>query len=455
MTNETILERYIAKFPKSKAMFERALQNQPRGVSHDAWFLDPFPVYMHGAEGSRMWDVDGHEYIDYFGGHGALMLGHAHPSLVEAVNAQIKKGTHYGASHDLQVEWAEIIKKLIPSAERVEFTNSGTEANMLAMRLSRAFTGREKIIRFRGHFAGFADHVMVGVYPPWDVPGTRGLLSSDVENTLVIPINDEKALEHGLHNRDIALVMVEAAGAFTGITGIAPDFYQVMRKLTSDFGTLLHFDEVVTGFRYSPGGIQALMGVTPDLTSLGKIITGGMPGAGAIVGRADILDLFSFKDEHWNRYKRVAHSGTFNGNPLCASTGIATLKILADGKPQQHAAEMAQTLRDQMQAAISNRDLSGCVFGDSSVYHIYLGACDIRDQCRRRICLNDAKTISVPVGHLLAMNLMLNGVHGPARGYDGLVSAVHDEKDIQLTVQALEASLDALIKEGMIAQKPD
>jgi glutamate-1-semialdehyde 2,1-aminomutase len=271
-----------------------------------------------------------------------------------------------------------------------------------------------------------------------------------LEKTLVVPINDERALERALQNRDIALVMVEAAGAFTGVTGIAPDFYHVMRKLTSDAGTLLHFDEVVTGFRYSPGGVQAVMGVTPDLTSLGKIITGGMPGAGAIVGRADILDLFSFKDEHWNRYNRVAHSGTFNGNPLCASTGIATLKILADGKPQQHAAEMAQTLRDRMQAAISKRDLSGCVFGDSSVYHIYLGTCEIRDRCNRRICLNDAKTISVPLGHLLAMNFMLNGVHGPARGYDGLVSTVHDKSDIQITLQAFEASLDALINERTI-----
>ncbi|MBW1802055.1 MAG: aminotransferase class III-fold pyridoxal phosphate-dependent enzyme, partial [Deltaproteobacteria bacterium] len=150
MTNASTLERYTARFPKSKAMFERALHNQTRGVSHDAWYLDPFPVYMHGAKGSRMWDVDGYEYIDYFGGHGALMLGHAHPSLVAAVNGQITKGTHYGASHDLQVEWAEIVKKLVPCAERVEFTNSGTEANMLAMRLARAFTGREKIVRFRG-----------------------------------------------------------------------------------------------------------------------------------------------------------------------------------------------------------------------------------------------------------------------------------------------------------------
>ena len=441
---------YTKRFPKSRALFDRARGIHPRGVTHDGWFMLPFPIYIKRAKGSHKWDVDGYEYVDYFGGHGALMLGHAHPSLVEAVNRQSQIGTHFGGCHELQLEWAELIKELVPSAERVEFTNSGTEANMLAMRLARAFTGRNKIVKFRGHFAGFADHVMVGFAPPWDVPTSSGLLSSDTENTVVIPINDENALEKALSKRDVAMLMVEAAGAFSGATGIMPSFYQVMRDLASEYDTLLHFDEIVTGFRFSPGGVQAEKHIKPDLTSLGKILTGGMPGAGAIVGRTDVMEMLLFKDDNWNRFKRVSHTGTFNGNPLCAAAGIATLKILRSGDPQKRASDIAQRLREQLQEAIVDRGISGCVYGDSSTFHIYLSDCELRDECDRSVCVNEDKERSLPLGRLLAINTTLNGVHFTSRGYDGFVSAVHTETDIDKTVDAFGASFDTLIKEGLL-----
>ena len=240
---------YEKRFPKSKALFDQASGKLSRGVTHDAWFMRPFPLYIDHSQGSHKWDADGYEYVDYIGGHGALLLGHGHPSLVEAVNRQIHIGAHFGACHALQLEWAGLIQKLVPSAERVEFTNSGTEANILAMRLARAFTGRQKIVRFRSHFAGFADHVMVGIVPPWNIPSSSGLLSFDVENTVVIPANDEAMLEQVLSSRDVALVMVEGAGAFSGVIGITSAFYKTMRELTTQYGTLLHFDEIVTGFR--------------------------------------------------------------------------------------------------------------------------------------------------------------------------------------------------------------
>lgn len=450
MANQSTEELYIKRFPKSRALFEKACGILPRGVTHDAWFMLPFPIYISRAQGSHKWDVDGYEYIDYFGGHGALMLGHGHPSLIEAVNRQIQIGTHFGACHALQLEWAEMIKELVPSAELVEFTNSGTEANMLAMRLARAFTGRDKIVRFRGHFAGFADHVMVGFAPPWDVPMSSGLLSFDIENTLVIPANDKVALEKVLSEGDVAMLMVEAAGAFSGVTGIASDFYQTMRDLTKKYDTLLHFDEIVTGFRFSPGGVQATKGIKPDLTSLGKILTGGMPGAGAIVGRANVMEMLLFKDDSWNRFKRVSHTGTFNGNPLCAAAGIATLKIVSSGEPQKRASELAQMLRQRLQTAIIDRGVTGCVYGDSSTYHIYLGHCDLRENCDRSVCLFEEKERPLPLGRLLAMNATLNGVHLTNRGYDGFVSAVHTESDIEMTIQAFGKSIDALIEEGLL-----
>jgi glutamate-1-semialdehyde 2,1-aminomutase len=326
-------QRYEAKFPKSKALFERAQKVQPRGVSHDQWYASPFPIYMTRAKGSHLWDVDGNEYIDYYGGHGGKMLGHAHPAVVEAVQKQIEMGIQYGAGCDLAVEWAELIQKLVHSAERIEFMNSGTEAIMYGIRLARAFTKRSKVVRFQFHFAGAYDAITVGYKKPFDVPVSAGILPSAVQDTVVIPMNNEEALEDALKKRDVAVVITEAAGSSSGVIGIKPSFYKTMRELTTKYGTMLFFDEIVTGFRYSPGGVQAAVGVTPDLTSLGKGITGVMPGAGAIVGRKDIMDLFLFKDENWNRYDRVSHSGTFNANPLCAASGIAYLKIIATGEP--------------------------------------------------------------------------------------------------------------------------
>jgi glutamate-1-semialdehyde 2,1-aminomutase len=412
--------------------------------------MSPFPIYINRAQGSHKWDVDGYEYIDFFGGHGALMLGHAHPSLVEAVSRQVQIGTHFGACNALQLEWAALIKELVPSAERVEFTNSGTEANMLALRLARAFTGRNKIVRFRGHFAGSADHVMVGFAPPWDVPTSSGLLSFDIENTVIIPINDEDALEKALSKRDVAMLMVEAAGAFSGVTGIASSFYQTMRDLTDKYDTLLHFDEVVTGFRFSPGGVQAAIGIKPDLTSLGKILTGGMPGAGAIVGRTDVMEMLLFKDDHWNRFKRVSHTGTFNGNPLCAAAGIETLKILKSGDPQKQASVLAQMLRERLEAAFVDRGVPACVYGDSSTYHIYIGDCGLRDNCDRSVCLNEDKERPMSLGRLFALNATLHGVHLTNRGYDGFVSSVHTEADIDQTIHAFSKSLDTLVEEGAL-----
>ncbi len=450
MKNQSSTERYIAMFPKSKALHEKAAGTFSRGFPHDSWFSLPFPIYIASGKGSHEWDVDGYEYIDYFGGHGALILGHAHPSVVEAVSQQIKRGTQYGACNELAVEWAELIKKLIPCAERVEFTSSGTEANMLAIRLARAFTGRSKVVKFRGHFGGWVDSLYIGLKEPWDFPASSGLLPGVVENTVVIPCNNERVLEDALRNRDAAILVVEAAGAFTGAIGIAPSFYQVMRDLTKTYGTLLHFDEVVTGFRFSPGGVQAARGIVPDLTTLGKCVTGGIPGAGAVVGRADVMEMLLFKDEHWNRYKRVAHEGTFNANPLCAASGIATLNILATGEPQKKADKKTAILRESMQQVMDKRGIVGCVYGDFSVFHIYFGNCEMRDKCDKSVCLNGNKIWPVEIGRALAMNLTLNGVHVSASGAKGLMSAVHTQEDIDKTIKAFDISLSTMVKENIL-----
>lgn len=451
MANQNSVDRYIAQFPKSRALHEKAKGIFRNGVTHDVRYVKPFPVYMTHGKGSHKWDVDGYEYIDYFGGHGALMLGHAHPSLVKAVTEQIVKGTQWAACHEMEIEWAELVRKLVPSAERVEFTSSGTEANMMAIRLARAFTGRNKIARFRGQMGGWYDALMVGGKPPWNVPDTAGLLPAVVENTVAIPVNEEKALEDALSKRDIAVLVCEPMGAYSGITGIKPTFYKVMRGLTRKYGTLLFFDEVVSGFRYSPGGVQAAKGVVPDLTSLGKNLTGGMPGAGAVVGRADIMDLLSFKDNDWNMKKRVSHAGTFNGNPLCAAAGIATLKILATGEPQRQANETAALLRDGMAKVMKARGIAeSCAYSDGGILHLYLGSCDMRLKCDAVTCLNAAKVRTEALSESLNINLTLNGIHTGNRAMDFYVSAVHSKEDVERTVAAFDASLATMKEEGKL-----
>lgn len=451
MSTSTIAE-YEKRFPKSKALYERAQRVVVRGVSHDQWHARPFPLYMTRAAGASVWDVDGNRYIDYYGGHGGQVLGHAHPAVVAAVQSQVADGVQYGAGCPQAVEWAEAIQRLVPSAERVEFVNSGTEAILYGVRLARAFTGRARVVRFQYHFGGAYDAVAVGNKKPFDVPVSAGVLPGAVQDTVVIPMNDAAALENTLRHRDAAVVVLEAAGSSSGVVGIDPTYYEVLRETTAKHGTLLFFDEVVTGFRYAPGGVQAAVGVTPDLTALGKGVSGVVPGAGAIVGRAEVMALLELGDERWNRYGRVTHSGTFNANPLCAAAGIAYLDLIATGGPTAAANRGARRLCEGFQAAMGTRGIEGCAWDAGfSTVHVYFGPCARRGTCDRRVCLNAEKTREPALGQALFMNLALNGVKTPTRGYDLFVSAVHTADDLEQTVDAFGRALDALGDEGLLA----
>jgi len=371
--------------------------------------------------------------------------------VVRAAQEQLEKGVQLGTCCDLMMDWAGIIQRLVPSAERIEFMNSGTEAIMYGVRLARAHTGRKKIIRFQFHFAGAYDAVTVGYKKPFQVSVSGGVLPSAVEDTIVLPMNEEAALEEALRNRDVAVVMVEAAGASSGVVGIEPSFYQTMRELTEKYGTLLLFDEIVTGFRYSPGGVQAAVGVTPDLTTLGKGITGVMPGAGAIVGKKKVMEMFLFQDEDWNRYRRVSHFGTFNANPLCAASGIAYLGIIATGQPTRDANRSARNLRDGMQGKLDEREIPGCIYDSNfSVVHVYLGKCDLQGQCDRGVCVNAEKERPTEVGEALYRNFALQGVKTAVRGFDLFLSAVHSKEDLARTIRAFGNSLDTMIAEKVL-----
>ncbi len=425
---ETLTERYRKTLPGSWSRWERASRVIPGGITHDGRHLTPFPLYVARAQGPRKWDVDGREYVDYWMGHGALFLGHAHPTLVEAVKNQISKGTHYGACHELEVEWAEWITRLVPSAEMVRFTMSGTEATHLAIRIARAATGRPKLVKFTGHFHGWADGVATAVNPPYDIPMSAGIPGGVLSEVLVSPANDIGALEKLAASRsDVGAVILEPSGASAGTEPIDHGFLKDVRQLTKDRNIILIFDEVITGFRYAPGGAQEYYGITPDMTTLAKIVAGGLPGA-AVCGRRDLLSLMKFgPDGQWNRTERVAQNGTYNSNPLSAAAGIAMLSQIADGKYHEQANKKGAELRAALNDVFKKAGAPCVAYGDVSVCHISL----------------DGKVGEKPkdpgLVHKWRCAMILHGVD--MSGSHGWLSAVHGDRELEDTVKAVRAGV--------------
>lgn len=300
-------------------------------------------------------------------GHGALMLGHAHTAVTAAVNQQVMRGSHYGGCHELEVQWAELIQQMVPSAKRVRFAGTGTEATHLAIRIARAYTGRERLLKFDGHFHGWHDGVSVAVSPPFTNTMSAGIPRSVLADTLTCKSNDIDAVAMHLARGDVACVILEPSGGGSTTTPTVPGFLQKLRDLTRQHGTLLIFDEVISGFRYAPGGYQELVGVTPDITTLAKICAGGMPGA-AVVGAVNVMDIM--RPGTKNTKGRVAQNGTFNANPISAAAAITTLQLLADGAPQKHAAAMAAMLRSGVDDAMRHVGVPGTCYGESSLFNV-------------------------------------------------------------------------------------
>jgi glutamate-1-semialdehyde 2,1-aminomutase len=434
----TIHEEYRAKHPQSAALAERARRAIPGGITHDIRHLPPFPVYIERAAGARKWDVDGHEYLDYWMGHGALFLGHGHPAVVKAVQAQMARGTHLGASHALEVRWAELVNQLVPCAELTRFTMSGTEATHLALRLARAWTGRPRVVKLAGHFHGWHDGVVAAVNPPYEVPLSAGVPAATLDQVVICPPNDIKAVEIALQRGDVAAVILEPAGGQAGTTPTIPGYLQELRTLTTRQGVVLIFDEVITGFRYAPGGAQAYFGVTPDLTTLAKIVAGGLPG-GAVCGARAIMSLLTHRgDPDWDRSQRVAHAGTFNANPLSAAAAIATLEQCADAGLQVRANKAGDELRRGLGEALRQAGAPGTVYGEASIYHVsFEGKPGLAGHDRPR---------RAALYHLLRCALLNHGVDCSMN--HGWISAVHTAGDLERTVAAYERAFRAMAAEG-------
>jgi glutamate-1-semialdehyde 2,1-aminomutase len=443
VAEKSLTERYEAEFSASRKLHEQAKGLFPNGVTHDLRHLEPFPVYVDRAEGAYKWDVDGHRLIDYWAGHGALLLGHGHPAVVEAVRRQMGRSTHPGACHELEIEWGQLVRRLIPSAERMRFTSSGTEATLMALRLARMFTGRPRVLKFSGHFHGWHDFVIPEADPPYDGSAVPGVPTEVQANTVAIPSNDPAAVERALESDpQIGSVILEPTGGHFGQVPIRGDFLRALREITTKHQRLLIFDEVITGFRVSPGGAQAHYGVTPDLTPLAKILAGGLPG-GCVAGRADILAGIEIRPGK----PKMKHPGTFNANPLSAAAGIATLEIVATGDPCRKANEIAKQLRQRLNALFAERGVDWACYGEFSGFRILPGYQGPRPANDEFVPYGGAlDKLDAPRNPRLAQafrrGMLLNGVDLP--GLSGMTTAAHTDADVEHTVTAVGATLDAL-----------
>ena len=436
----TIEAQYRALHPRSAALYEQALTHFPSGVTHDGRWMEPFPIAVDHAAGAYKWDVDGNRLIDYWQGHGALLLGHSHPAVVAAVQAQVARGTHYGANHALEIAWAEAVKACFPHVEQLRFTSSGTEATMLALRLARAFTRKPVVIRFAGHFHGWHD-LLAPDAPDAVLPGMLAQLATGL---LVLSASLD-VLEQPLAARDdIAAVVLEPSGASYGTQPMPDSFLRDVRALTTDRNLLLICDEVVTGFRVAPGGVQQRAGVTADLTAFAKILAGGLPG-GAVGRRAAILRHLAFGDDAWNAEHKITHQGTYNANPLSAAAGIAALGIVRTGEPQQTATARAAQLRAGINDLFRQRKLDGyAAYGDASIVHLMLGSATpfASGALPSDLPLAELKRGGDPVvARRFRMALLNHGVD-LMRGKSAFVSAAHTEQDIAATIAAVAAALD-------------
>jgi glutamate-1-semialdehyde 2,1-aminomutase len=395
----SIRERYLERTPGSRALFERALQSLPGGSTRTTVYSPPYPPYLVRGKGARTTDVDGNTYLDLLGNYTSLILGHAHPAVVAAVESQVRRGSAFAAPTEVEVELAEELRRRLPALERIRFTNSGTEATMFALRAARAATGRPAIARFERSYHGTHDGVVVG-------PGVPDAIR---DLTLILPWGDVAAVERALAGREseVAAVIIEPVQGAGGLRPAEPGFLADLRAYTRRHRILLIFDEIIC-FRIGPNGAQGVFGIEPDLTTLGKIIGGGYPLA-AFGGRAEVMDRFDARREG-----ALVHGGTFNGNPVAAAAGLATLRELT---PEVYAGldALGERLETDTRAALEAANVRGRITRIASLFEVRL------DQVEPADCY---------------LGLLLEGFHLAPRGMGGLSTPI-TEADVDDFVAAV------------------
>jgi len=424
---------------RSAQLHERARRVLPGGVgSNDRALVHPHPISIERGAGAHLFDVDGNRYVDYLLGYGPLVLGHAHPAIVEAVTAQARRGTMYGTSHPLEPIVAEQLAAIMPSIEMVRFGSSGSEAVLAAMRLARAATGRRYVVKFEGQYHGWPDQVALSYAPqpddagpiarPTIVASSEGVAPSVPDDTIVMGWNDLAAMTELFEQRgdEIAGIVTEPICCNFGVIEPDPGYLEGLRALCDRSGALLVFDEVQTGFRIALGGAQAHLGVTPDLTCLGKALSGGLP-VSAVGGRADVMELIADR--------RVLQAGTYNTNPLGLAAVRANLGVLSEPGCFEEMARLSQVLRAGIAELVA--PIGAYVQGSTTVFGMAFGPGPIRTM--REGWRNDPDAVM-----RLKQELRVRGVYTKPTPRDiWYLSAVHTDGDVAETLDRAAAAVDA------------
>ena len=420
---------------RSQQLFEQAQRVIPGGVNSPVRSfraVEGTPPFLARGQGSRVWDVDGNEYIDYLGSWGPLALGHAHPVVVEAVQRAAADGTSFGAPVEQEVELAEIICAALPSVDSLRLVNSGTEACMTALRLARAYTGRPKIVKFAGNYHGHADGLLVAAGSgalTHGVPTSAGVPESYAAETLVAAYNDAESVAElfAAWPNDIAAVIVEPVAGNMGVVPPASGFLNSLRSITEANGALLIFDEVITGFRVAYGGAQSLFGITPDITTMGKIIGGGLP-VGAYGGRRDVMEMVA-------PLGPMYQAGTLSGNPLAVTAGVATLKELQRPETYERLEASASRLTDGIAAVFSQAEIPASINRVGSMFTGFFNPGTVTT-------LSEVEKSDTTTYGRYFHALLERGVYiAPSQFEAGFVSVAHTDADIDRTIVAVGDAL--------------
>jgi glutamate-1-semialdehyde 2,1-aminomutase len=367
-------DTYRLKTPLSEKLFKRAKEVMPGGISHNIHYFPPYPFFIKKTKGSKIWDVDGNEYIDLWMGNYTHILGHCPAVIVQAIEKQLKEGIHWGLVYKKQIEWAELIQELVPSAEMVRFCCSGTEATMYAVRLARAFTGKKIVLKIAGGWHGANPDLSLGIKMPYDREESLGLLPELQKYTKVIPFNDLSGSLKVIHQnkKDLAGIILEPIVGEGGFNPATKEYLQMLRSETKKLGAHLIFDEVISCFRVALGGAQERFNITPDLTTLGKIVGGGLP-VGALVGKKEILEKTSPEKKRNKWEKILIGGGTFSAHPLTAAAGLTMLNYLKDHHQKVYPIleSKGKKVRKGMQEAFHREGVNAVVTGIGSLFQTH------------------------------------------------------------------------------------
>lgn len=423
---------------KSEELFAMAKDLIPGGVNSPVRAFKSVgrnPLFIKKGSGSKICDVDGNEFIDYVCSWGPLILGHSHPAVIQAICAAAEQGTSYGAPCEKEIELARLICEAIPSVEKVRMVNSGTEATMSAIRLARGYTGRDKIVKFEGCYHGHADSFLIQAGSGLLTAGTPtspGVPAESARNTLVAKYNDldsvHKIFEQS--GNDIAAVIIEPVAGNMGLVLPDVEFLKGIREITKNYDSLLIFDEVITGFRTCYGGFQNYIDIQPDLTTLGKIIGGGLP-VGAYGGRKDIMERIAPEGD-------VYQAGTLSGNPLAMAAGVAALRTLKDADWYDRLEENASLLINQLKTVFKNHNRNYTINRLGSMFCIFFTEQDVKDYAAVKSCNTEEYARYYRA-------VLEEGIYFPPAQFEvSFVSCAHDLQDINITVNAIDKALDKI-----------